>query len=134
MAKNADAGWSWDDLLAYRSQTIERGDIPHLEELLARCAVAPDEDQLWFLVVDELRARRAAGEAVDRTDYERRFPALSQRLAAYFSSDGPADGPADGLCESATTPTEIPVRATDSKPPSHGPSNSGFSCRVREWS
>ena len=85
MANDA-SGWSWDDLLAYRSQTIERGEIPHLEELLIRCVVAPDEEQLWQLVSDELRTRRAAGEAIDPADYEHRFPVLSQRLASYFAS------------------------------------------------
>ena len=123
MATEDRAGWSWDDLLAFRSQTIERGEIPHLEELLIRCAVAPDEEQLWLLVVDELRTRRAAGEVIEPADYERRFPALSQRLAAFFASEGPTDS----LSGSTTTPTFVPGRSTDSKPPSTGSSTSGFS-------
>ena len=123
MATDDRAGWSWDDLLAYRSQTIERGEIPHLEELLIRCAVAPDEEQLWQLVVDELGTRRAAGEVIDPAEYERRFPALSQRLAAYFSGERPIDSRSG----SATIPTQILGRATDSKPPSTGSSTSGFS-------
>ncbi len=123
MANDDRAGWSWDDLLAYRSQTIERGEIPHLEELLIRCAVAPDEEQLWLLVMDELRTRRAAGEVMDRAEYERRFPALSQRLAAYFSGERPTDS----LSGSATIPTLVPGRSMDSKPPSTGSSTSGVS-------
>ena len=123
MATDDRAGWSWDDLLAYRSQTIERGEIPHLEELLIRCAVAPDAEQLWQLVVDELRTRRATGEVLDRAEYERRFPVLSQRLAGYFASERPTDS----LSGSATIPTMVPGRSTDSKPPSTGSSTSGFS-------
>ncbi len=57
MANDAAEAWSWDDLLAHRSQTIERGEVPRLEELLARCAEIPHADQLWPLVLDELRTR-----------------------------------------------------------------------------
>lgn len=126
MASDADAGWSWDDLLAYRSQTIERGEIPRLEELLARCAETPDADRLWPMIAEELRARRAAGETVVWADYERRYPALSARLAAYFASEQ-SEQPAGDFSDSATSPTQIPERASDSKPPSHRPASDGSS-------